>query len=129
MKSRILRACEKAKKIESMKFSEKELRGLSKPEKEFIRCNNYNVCINCRITVSGDPVKLYLFIAKQMNGRKALYAYTKKQSINPNGHDISREAYNYECWLMFDRITNGFSKFSHERRFCKMGNAEIIIFA
>ena len=129
MKNRILDACQKAKRIEAMKFSEKELRGLSNPEKEFIRCNNYNVCINCRITVSGDPVKLYLFIAKQMNGRKALYAYTKKQSINPNGHDISREAYNYECWLLFNKNENGFYKFSYERRFCKIGNSEIIIFA
>lgn len=129
MESRILRAIKKAKRIEAMKFTEKDLRGLSKYEKEFIQNHDYNVCINCRITVSGDPVKLYLFISKQMNGRKALYAYTKKQSINPNGHDISMEAYNYECWLMFDRITNGFSKFSYERRFCKMGNSEIIIFA
>ena len=129
MKNRILVACQKAKRIEAMKFSEKELRGLSKSEKEFIRCNNYNVCINCRITVSGDPVKLYLFIAKQMNGRKALYAYTKKQSINPNGNDISRESSNYECWLMFDRAKNGFSKFNYECRFCEMGNSEIIIFA
>lgn len=129
MKNRILDACQKAKRIEAMKFSEKELRGLSKSEKEFIRCNNYNVCINCRITVSGDPVKLYLFIAKQLNGRKALYAITKKQSINPNGHDISNEAHNYECWLVFDRGKNGFSKFNYERRFGRMGNSEIIIFA
>lgn len=123
MKDRILRAAAKAKRIEAMKFTEKELRGLTKSEKVFVRENNYSVCLN------QNGIKLYMFVAKQLNGRKSLYAITKKQSINPNGHDISNEAYNYECWLLFDKKRNGFSKFYYERRFCKVGKSEIIIHA
>lgn len=123
MKDRILRAANKAKRIEAMKFTEKELRGLTNAEKDFVRDNGYSVCLN------QNGIKLYMFVAKQLNGRKALYAITKKQSINPNGHDISNEAHNYECWLLFDKKRNGFSKFYYERRFCKVGKSEIIIHA
>ena len=123
MQDRILKASNKAKKIEAMKFTEKELRGLTKAEKDFVKENDYKVCLN------QDGIKLYMFVAKQLNGRKALYDITKKQSINPNGHDISNEAYNYECWLLFDKKRNGFSKLYYERRFCKVGKSEIIIHA
>lgn len=123
MKDRILRAVNKAKRIEAMKFTEKELRGLTNAEKDFVRDNEYSVCLN----QCGH--KFYMFVAKQLNGKKALYAITKRQSINPNGHDISREAYNYECWLLFDRKKGGFSKFYYERRFCKVGKSGIIIHA
>ena len=124
MKSRILRACEKAKEIESRLFTEKDLRGLTINEKEYIRKNGYRV-----LSALPNGEKIYLFVARQVNGRKALYAITKKQSINPNGHQISKDAFNYECWLVFDRERYGFSKFNYERRFGRMGNSEIIIFA
>lgn len=113
MKNRILDACQKAKEIESRLFTEKDLRGLTINEKEYIRENGYRV-----LSALPNGEKIYLFVARQENGRKALYAITKMQSINPNGHQISKDAYNYECWLAFLKRYSGFSKLYYERRFC-----------
>ena len=59
-------------------FTEKEMRGLLRVEKDFIRENEYHVSLN-----QNDEI-FYLFPL----GKKQLYAISKKQSINPNGHFI-----------------------------------------
>lgn len=125
MKDRILRACEKAKEIENRLFTEKDIRGLASCEKEYIRENGYRV-----LSELPNGEKIYLFVARQVNGRKALYAITKKQSISPDGHQISKDAYNYECWLTFLKRNSGFSKFFYERRFSTIKeNESVLIFA
>lgn len=119
---RIERAMTIIKQLETLKFSEKEIIGLSKSEKHFIAENDYNVVLK-----QNDDV-LYMFIAKNELGEKQLYAITKKQSIYPNAHDICQSAYNYECWLLFDAKKEEFSKFYYERRFRTIPNI-ILIFA
>ena len=128
MKDRILKACKRAKEIESRFFTEKEMRGLTNDEKEFIRDNDYNVCVSACIDAFGDKKqKLYMFIARQRNGRKALYAITKWQSVYPGGKDFAPCVYNYQCWMTFSKKENGFSKFYYEFRFSTMDNSELII--
>lgn len=125
MKDRILRACKKAKEIESRLFTEKDLRGLTNCEKEYIRDNKYRI-----LSTLPNGEKIYLFVARQENGRKALYAITKRQSIRPSEHQISKDAYNYECWLIFLKKYQGFSRFYFERRFSTVKeNQEVLIFA
>lgn len=126
--ARILSALKKAKEIEARKFTEKDLRGLTNAEKEFIRDNDYNVCVSASIDAFGKrKQKLYMFIARQRNGRKALYAITKWQSVYPGGKDFAEGAYNYQCWMTFSKKENGFSKFYYEFRFFTMDNSELII--
>ena len=107
MKGRILRAVQRAKQIEARKFTEKDLRGLTKAEKEFIRDNDYKGVTT--LLMNGRAHLLYMFIAKQRNGRKTLYAITKWQSIRPNGRDFSPAGLNYWYWLTFDAKHTGFS--------------------
>ena len=126
--ARILAALKKAKEIEARKFTEKDLRGLTNAEKDFIRDNDYNVCVSTSIDAFGRrKQKLYMFIARQRNGRKALYAITKWQSVYPDGRDFAKGVYNYQCWMTFSKKDNGFSKSYYEFRFCDIGNSELII--
>lgn len=96
MKGRILRAAQRAKQTEARKFT----------EKEFIRDNDYKGVISQ--FMNGRAQLLYMFIAKQRNGRKALYAITKRQSIRPNGRDFCPAGLNYWYWLTFDAKHTGF---------------------
>ena len=122
---RIERAINVIKELETLKFTEKDIRGLTKVEKQFLIENNYNVVLNQKGTIGTNGI-LYMFIAKNKLGKKQLYAITKKQSISPNAHDISQSAYNHECWLLFDVASCEFSKYSYERRFCQTPNVRLI---
>lgn len=121
-----VRMTKRFKALESVQYSEYDLRGLSAQEKAFMRENEYKCYVDHR-ECSGGVVKTtryYLFIARSMTtGRRQLYAYSKKQYLNLNGHDISSDHYNYECWLTV-RFRNGefneISKYNYERRFCQM---------
>lgn len=101
MKARILNAAERAKAIEAKKFTENDLRGLTAAEKTFVRENGYNVCVS-QYFPGGGYQKLYMFVARQANGRKALYAITKWQSIAPNRTDVIPGTFNFEVWMPFD---------------------------
>lgn len=128
MKGRILRAAQRAKQIETRVFTEKDMRGLTKAEKEFIRDNDYKGVISQ--FMNGRAQLLYMFIAKQRNGRKALYAITKRQSIRPNGRDFCPAGLNYWYWLTFDAKHTGFSSSFYECRFCdNMDIDQVIIHA
>lgn len=125
MTNRILRAIKVKEEIEASLFTETDLRGLSKSEKEYIRENGYK----CYVDISGFKgcvIRYYMFINRNLLGKKQLYALTKKQSLLPNGHDISESAYNYECWLLFNANERLFSKFNYERRFCTTPNMRMI---
>ena len=119
---RIFRAVKRFKALEATDYQESDLRGLSKPEKEFIRENGmkcwYDFC-----DVMGREHRYYIFMAKDLTtGRKRLYAYEKKQLLLPNGNDISSSAFNYECWLTVD-LRKGYAEISrhrYERRFCNV---------
>lgn len=124
MKGRILSAIKRKKEIESTLFSEKELRGLSKVEKEYIRENEYKCYVD--IAWPRGTVRCYMFIERDLIGRKRLYAITKKQSIRPNGRDISANAHNYECWLLFTPSITPFSIYFYERRFCRVPEIRMI---
>lgn len=119
--NRIVNIQKAKKEFEQSVFSEKDLRGLSKYEKQFIRDNKMGKCFKC----------FYLFIAKnQSTGKKQLYAYHKLQVFFPNWRDFSAEHYNYQIWFTFDRkyytgrtSYEPFSKWNYEFRF--MGNPYI----
>ena len=73
--------------------------------------------------VMGRKHRYYIFISRDLTtGRKRLYAYEKKQYIQLNGHDISSDAYNYECWLTIDlrKDYGEISRLRYERRFCNL---------
>lgn len=127
MKGRILRAAQRAKQIEDRKFTEKDLRGLTKAEKEFVRENDYKGVTTS--VMNGRKQLLYMFVAKQRNGRKALYAITKRQSIRPNGKDFCSAGLNYWYWLTFDAKHAGFSSSFYECRFCNTEVEKVIIHA
>ena len=86
---------EKIKALESVRYEESDLRGLSDIEKDCIRDNEYK----CFVDVRGR--RYYIFIAKNATtGRKQIYGQSKKQLISPNGHDICKDKFNYSCWLI-----------------------------
>jgi hypothetical protein len=124
---RIEEANKRVKELDALLFTNKEMRGLSKVEKDFIIENDYHVKL-IQSNVIGTNGTLYMFIAKNLLGKKQLYAITKYQSINPNGKDIAgcESGNNYDVWLLFDARYGRFSKFYYERRFCTIPNRRLI---
>ena len=119
---RIIRACKRIKALEATEYSEYDLRGLSRKEKEFMSENGMKCWYDFR-DVMGRKHRYYIFISRDLTtGRKRLYAYEKKQYIQLNGHDISSDAYNYECWLTIDlrKDYGEISRLRYERRFCNL---------
>lgn len=110
-KGRFERAMEIKKELSESLLKEKDLRGLTKLEKNFIRENGYHVEFK-----QGDNT-FYMFIATNNLCKKQLYAISKKQSLCPNGHDINESSLNYCCWLLFNAKKNAFSRLSFELRF------------
>ena len=116
--NRILRLQSEKKRIEERVFTDKDIKGLSKVEREFIIENNMKA-------TCGD---FYMFIEKNKStGRKQLYAYHKEQSLFPNDYKIGNR-FNYECWLTFDRVRGTFSKIEYEVRFCQSPHERVILF-
>ena len=119
---RITRACKRIKALEATNYDERDLRGLSRQEKDFIRENDYKCFYDCH-DVMGRKHRYYIFISRDLTtGKNRLYAYEKKQYLDLNGHDISSDAYNYECWLTVD-LRKGYgdiSRLRYERRFCNL---------
>ena len=116
-----MRATKALKAIESVTYDEYDLRGLSAQEKAFVRENDYKCYIDYWESFKHKPTRYYLFIARsETTGRRQLYAYSKKQWLCLNGHDISPDLFNYECWCTV-RFRRGefydISKFFYERRF------------
>lgn len=114
--NRILKLQNRKKEMENAVFTEKDLRGLSKAEKDFIRENDMKKTYSM----------FYMFIEKNLStGKKQLYAYHKLQSLFPNGHDISNEFQNVDCWLTFNASAKNswfkefFDTYHFERRFCQ----------
>lgn len=114
---RIIKAMDNLKSIEAYQFTEKDLRGLTPVEKDYIRNNGYGSHVDIRPFRDGKPVRYYMFIARDLHGKKHLYALSKSQVLAINGHDICPNAYNYECWLIFNN--GGFDRYHYERRFCE----------
>jgi hypothetical protein len=110
-KGRFECAIARKEELNNQLFTEKQMRGLSRVEKDFIRDNGYHVALN----QNGDI--FYLFISTNNLGKKQLYAISKKQSLCPNGHDINYSTLNYCCWLLFNAKKRTFSKFAYEFRF------------
>lgn len=131
MKARFLQAIEKRNKLNSRLFSETEMRGLSKVEKQFIRNNGYKAHVVQDSVNSLMKGTYYLFIERNRIGKKQLYAYHKKQVLCPNKKDICADAWNYECWLTFTSNESdwNFSQLNYERRFCTIPNTITLIFA
>lgn len=113
-KNTILTAQQKIKNFETQVFTEKDLRGLTKKEKEFLIKNDMKVQFDQPRGYKGFTT-IYLFINRNAQGKKQLYGCSKKQSINPNGHDIAPNHFNYACFLI---LNNGkFDKYNYEFRF------------
>ena len=118
---RILKAQIRLNELSNKKFSEKDLRGLSKIEKEFIIENNFNVRVG----------NFFMFIDRNNIDKKQLYALSKKQLINPNGKENG--IFNYEKWLTFNcknwdifGSEKVFNNLYFERRFCKVPKISFI---
>lgn len=122
---RYLRAYKTLKVIESITYTDTDLRGLSKAEKAFMHSNDN------KIYVDENNRRYYIFIARDLStGRRRLYAIGKRQWLNPNGHDISQDAYNYECWLIVNTNSNPWhyvSPLYYERRFCQILTPVVIL--
>lgn len=103
---------ERLKALDSMKYQEYDLRGLSKPEKEFVRNNEYK----CYVDINGK--RYYMFIGiNSTTGKRQMYGHSKKQILNPNGHDVDDRMYNYSIWLTLNTQTNlPFYNHSYEHR-------------
>lgn len=105
---RFLRMRKSLRAVEKFKYNEDDLRGLSACEKDFMRENGM------KIYWDGDT-RYYIFIARNLaTGKKQLYAYTKKQMIDPNS-DSYGNGYSYEMWHTFRRLY-GFDCLHYERR-------------
>mgnify|MGYP000847831262 CR=1 FL=1 len=91
-----------------VKFTEKEMRGLSNQEKELIRSNNYSRLF---IQKENDKKleKYVLFIEKDNLGKKRLYGMTKWQIICPNKKDVTsnQSVNNSSIWFLPFRNTYG----------------------
>ena len=98
------------------------VRGLTAAEKTFVRENGYSVCVSQYFPGRGKQ-KLYMFVARQANGRKALYAITKWQSLAPNRQDVIIGAWNFEVWMPFDAAAEKFSTSTKEIRLGAATNA------
>ena len=122
---RYLRAYKTLKVIEDITYTDTDLRGLSKAEKIFIKSNDNKVYID------ENNRRYYIFIARDLStGRRRLYAIGKRQWLNPNGHDITKDAYNYECWLIVNTNSNPWhyvSPLYYERRFCQILTPVVIL--
>ena len=124
---RFLRAQKRLRAVEAVLYTDNDLRGLSATEKRFIRENG----MKCYIDVLEyyGTTRYYLFVARDFTtGKRRLYAYSKRQWLNPNGHDVSASAYNYECYLLVAPMKDKpVSRFDYERRFCSGSLAPIFI--
>lgn len=113
---RIYRAQTRLKIFESTPFNEYDLRGLSKAEKEFIRENEMKSYYDC-CDLHGKMNRYYIFInTDKTTGKRHIYAYSKKQWLNPNGKDIG-DYWNYAYWLTIDTKRGEISKYNYEYRF------------
>lgn len=93
---------ERIKKFVETPFTEKELRGLSQAEKDFIRENNYMRLYRQKSDFKHMD-KILLFIAvDRTTGRKHLYGQAKWQVVSPNTKDTCymQGALNHACWLL-----------------------------
>jgi hypothetical protein len=109
--NKVLNAQENIKEMNSLKFTDKDLRGLSKEEKDFIIENNYNVAVT-QYDLSGNSIKMYLHIKRNNLGKKELFAYTKKQALRPNQKDVSKSHLNHEILLKFNAKESFYRKFN-----------------
>ena len=117
--NKVLNAQEKIKEMNSLKFTDKDLRGLSKAEKDFIIENNYKISVK-QYDLSGNSIKMYLHIKRNNLGKKELFAYTKTQALRPNDRDISKSHLNHEILLKFharESFYHKFNTFEFERGF------------
>lgn len=123
------------KAYESVLFEEKDLRGLSTNEKNFIRENGYknyyeqtefDYTLNKNVTT-----RYYIFIKHSLTTNKpTLYAYHKMQWIDLGNRLFNimgkgQKGWNYEYWLVFNnnnynRDGRAFSKYNAEYRFGSM---------
>jgi len=122
---RILRMAKRLKAVESVTYTEWELRGLSKREKEFMRENG----MKCYVDLWQEGYKwnykkgnrknrYYIFIKRDLTtGKPRLYAMHKEQWIQPNRHTVGN-GWDYEFWLTVD-LHNGcdICRFNYEHRF------------
>lgn len=111
LQGNVLRAQNRIRAFESVTYSEYDLRGLSKAEKEFMRENEMKSYFDY------EGSRYYIFIRNnKTTGKKQLYAYEKKQWMNLNGRDFKTD-WNYAFWLTIDTKHNRISRFNYEYRF------------
>lgn len=124
---RFVRAQKRLRALESVMYEESDLRGLTAAEKSFIRENEMKCYLDVRDYHGVE--RYYIFVGRDLTtGKKRLYAYSKMQMLNPNGHDVSASAYNYECYLIVQPLyVSPVSRFNYERRFCGGSLAPIFI--
>lgn len=100
----ILRVQNELRVFEKETFTEKEMRGLTEQEKEFIRENDYKKYWD------GDETRFYMWIQKNPLGKKQLFAFAKWQIIDPNGAGLYGKL-NYRYWHIL--TTDGFKEYTY----------------
>jgi hypothetical protein len=111
-RGRILKAQNRIRTFESIRYSEYDLRGLSKAEKAFMCDNDMRSYYDCR-DYSGRMHRYYIFIKKNATtGKKQLYAYEKTQWMRPNGQELG--SWNYQYWLTINTSNGKVTKFNYE---------------
>lgn len=112
----IYRKQQKLQAMEAVKYEERDLRGLSQKEKEFIRANDYRMFVDCEY-----KHRYYIFIARDLTtGRRRIYGLSKYQLIDPNGQyfPLTTARYNYSVWLTLNTDPNSypFNRYVYEVR-------------
>lgn len=121
---RVLTIANRIKAYEGVCYEEKDLRGLSKAEKEFIRENDYRNYYDQREEDYKNGgykvVRYYIFINRNIStGRPQIYAYCKLQWLDLGTEHFkvigSDTRWNYQYWLLFDK--NGYE--NRGKAFCR----------
>lgn len=115
MNNRILRAYWRLKALDEEVFTEKDLRGLSKAEKEFIRENGFKKTFSVQSSLLTSSGKFYLFVHRNRCGRMQLYAQRKDMVVRCNHYNrYFTNRWNNEVWLQFNWRWPHFNMFEAE---------------
>lgn len=123
MDNRILRAQNAWKALCQEHFTEKDLRGLSAKEKEFIRDHAYFRVITIDSVYSWIRGRYILYIDRNKNGRRQIYAMRKDQLIqSAKASTFFPRNGNTEVWLTFNWEWPHFNMYEAEIRISKTLN-------
>lgn len=115
MENRILNAQKRLRALEAEVFTEKDLRGLSKIEKEFVRENGYKKIYDVQSAYRFETGRFFLFINRNRLGKMQLYALRKDMLLRTcRANKNYPTCWNCEVWLEFHWSWPHFNTFDVE---------------